>query len=110
MTRPIISNGIEAQYTVPNSLTELKVYTLSPKISVTILPIFLITFDNCKKCLKFEPHSYKPIKKKTNKLNRMERNRYSILTNNLDICWVCKMEKDLEIPRDDLHEIYPRQK
>lgn len=67
----------------------------------------IITFNNCKKCLKFEPRNNKPIKKKTNKLNRMERNRYSILTSDLDICWVCKTEKDLEIPSDDLHEIYP---
>lgn len=32
----------------------------------------------------------KTIKKKSSKLAKLERNRYSIITYNLDICYVCK--------------------
>ena len=40
------------------------------------------------------------IKKKTNKLAKMERDRFSILTNDLDHCIVCGIRKE------NLHEIY----
>ena len=42
----------------------------------------------------------KVIKKKSNKLAKLEKERYSILTNNLKICYICKTKKE------DLHEIY----
>lgn len=35
----------------------------------------IITFDSCKKCLKFEPRNNKPIKKKSNKLAKIEKDR-----------------------------------
>ena len=35
----------------------------------------VITFNSCKMCLKFEPRNNKPIKKKSNKLAKMERDR-----------------------------------
>lgn len=40
------------------------------------------------------------MKKKTAKLSKLERNRYSILTNDLEKCFICKK------PADDLHEIF----
>lgn len=40
------------------------------------------------------------MKRKTNKLQKLEKNRKSILTNDLEICYICKK------PATDLHEIY----
>ncbi len=40
------------------------------------------------------------IKKKSNKLAKLERNRFSIITNDLDRCYICKGKKN------DLHEIF----
>lgn len=40
------------------------------------------------------------IKKKSSKLAKAERNRFSILTDNLEKCYFC------ELPRKDLHEIF----
>lgn len=41
------------------------------------------------------------IKKKSSKLAKLERNRFSILTNDLETCYICKKAK-----KKDLHEIY----
>lgn len=41
------------------------------------------------------------MKKKSSKLAKLERNRFSILTNNLDYCIICGKA------RQDLNEIYP---
>jgi len=41
------------------------------------------------------------MKKKSSKLAKLERNRFSILTNNLDYCIICGKTKQ------DLNEIYP---
>lgn len=43
----------------------------------------------------------KTIKKKSSKLAKLERNRYSIITYNLDICYVCKKHK-----KDHLDEVF----
>lgn len=40
------------------------------------------------------------IKKKSNKLAKLENNRFSIITNNLDKCYICKKNKK------DLHEVF----
>lgn len=40
------------------------------------------------------------IKKKSTKLAKAERNRFSILTDNLEKCYFC------ELPRKDLHEVF----
>lgn len=37
---------------------------------------------------------------KSNKLTKLERNRYSVFTDNLDICYLCGRKKN------DLHEVY----
>lgn len=41
------------------------------------------------------------IKKKSKKLAKLESSRFSIITNNLDKCYVCKKAK-----KEDLHEIF----
>lgn len=40
------------------------------------------------------------IKKKSSKLAKLERNRFSIITNDLERCYICKGKKN------DLHEIF----
>ena len=67
----------------------------------------VITWDDCKNCSKMESRENKPIKKKSNKLAKLERNRFSILTEDLDHCYICKTMKLREVSRQDLHEIYP---
>ena len=56
----------------------------------------------CDGCIEREFKSYKSLKKITKKQKTLENNRYSILTNNLKTCYVCKKRK-----KDDMHEIYP---
>ena len=43
----------------------------------------------------------KTIKKKSSKLAKLERNRFSIITYNLDICYVCQEHK-----KDHLDEVF----
>lgn len=50
---------------------------------------------------KTEKKKQKKIKKKSNKLAKLERNRYSIITYNLDICYVCKKNK-----KDNFDEVF----
>lgn len=59
-----------------------------------------ITFDNCKKCVDFKLNETYKLKNKSKKLVNAERKRFSILTNNLKICYVCGKKKD------HIHEIY----
>ena len=40
------------------------------------------------------------MKKKSNKLSQLEKNRYSIITDDLDHCYICGR------PRENLHEVY----
>ena len=61
--------------------------------------------DECKKCLNFEPRANKPIKKVSNKRNKLEKNRFSIFTNNFNQCYYCK-RKVKENEKLDLHEVY----
>lgn len=50
----------------------------------------------------------KQIKNKSNKLSKLEKKRFSILTDDLEHCFICKERDESLIPKDDLHEIYPR--
>lgn len=61
-----------------------------------------ITYMSCKKCLNRNVVANKhiQIKKKTDKLQKLEKSRFSILTNNLEQCYICGNRKN------DLHEIY----
>lgn len=66
-----------------------------------------ITLDKCKNCKKKEYKTYKQLKttsvirKKTPKLAKLERGRYSIITQNICLCTVCQ-----NAPKEHLHEIY----
>ena len=59
--------------------------------------------DNlCYMCDFKEIKKPKPMKKITQKQKKLEQNRYSILTNNLDYCFV----KGCRNKADDVHEVY----
>ena len=45
------------------------------------------------------------IKKKSSKLVKLERNRFSIITNDLEHCYLCTKQGIKNIPKDDLHEL-----
>lgn len=59
----------------------------------------------CSKCLKKEPRKNKGINKKTSKQIKLEKSRYSILTNDLEHCYICRFQGK-KVLRDDLHEVY----
>lgn len=60
---------------------------------------------DCKNCLNFNLVRNKPIKKKSNKQKQLEKNRYSIFTNDFTKCYYCHRKfKDDE--KFDLHEVY----
>ena len=59
----------------------------------------------CIKCLKNEPRKNKGINKKTSKQIKLEKSRYSILTNDLEHCYICRFQGK-KMLRDDLHEVY----
>ena len=61
----------------------------------------IIDFSSCKNCNHKEFKQVKQLKKKSNKLKQLESKRYSILTNNLKVCFICNKNK-----KDDLHEIF----
>jgi hypothetical protein len=50
---------------------------------------------------KTEKKEHNKIKKKSSKLAKLERNRYSIITYNLDICYVCQKHK-----KDHFDEVF----
>ena len=63
--------------------------------------------SNCKSkeykthtCSKVKPKTQKPIKMRSNKQSKLERNRFSILTNDLNHCILCGAKKD------HLHEVF----
>ena len=61
--------------------------------------------QKCYRCSNFEIKKTKEIKKKSNKLANMEKKRFSILTNNLEYCYVCAKENK-KIRKDHTHEIF----
>lgn len=60
-----------------------------------------IEFIKCKNCKYKEFKKAKELKKKSNKLKSLESKRYSIITDNLKICYICTQKR-----KDDLHEIF----
>ena len=60
-----------------------------------------IQYEECKDCKYKEYKQVKELKKKSNKLKRLENNRFSIITDNLKICYICKQKK-----KDDLNEVF----
>lgn len=59
-----------------------------------------ISYNDCSNCGYKEYKKYKPIKKRTYSLAKAEKERFSILTTNLDKCIICGKK------RDNLHEIF----
>lgn len=59
----------------------------------------------CIKCIKNEPRKNKGINKKTSKQIKLEKSRYSILTDDLEHCYICRFQGK-KVLRDDLHEVY----
>lgn len=55
---------------------------------------------NSAETLQVSVKALQKIKKKSNKLAKLERNRFSVFTNNLNMCYLCGRKKD------DLHEIF----
>ena len=60
-----------------------------------------INFKDCRTCKYKEFKQVKEIKKKSNKLKKLESKRFSILTDNMQICYICNKAR-----KDDLHEIF----
>lgn len=61
-----------------------------------------ITWNQCKNCplRKLKLNNMRPIKQRTGKLSKAERNRFSILTEDMDHCIICGKKKD------NLHEVF----
>lgn len=59
-----------------------------------------ISYNDCINCSYKEYKKYKPIKKRTYSLAKAEKERFSILTTNLNECIICHKK------RHDLHEVY----
>ena len=60
-----------------------------------------ISFKDCKICKYKEFKQIKELKKKSNKLKKLESKRFSILTDNMQICYICNKAR-----KDDLHEVF----
>lgn len=58
-------------------------------------------FNPVPKPPKTEKKEHKKIKKKSSKLAKLERKRYSIITYNLDICYICQEHK-----KDHFDEVF----
>lgn len=61
-----------------------------------------IKIDKCKDCKFKEYKQFKELKKQSSKQRKLETKRFSILTNNLEVCYICDKRK-----KDDLHEVFP---
>lgn len=46
------------------------------------------------------------IKQKSSKLAKLENNRFSIITNDLEHCYICTERGIKNVPKKDLHEVY----
>ena len=60
-----------------------------------------INFNDCRTCKHKEFKQVKELKKKSNKLKKLESKRFSILTDNMQICYICNKAR-----KEDLHEIF----
>ena len=60
-----------------------------------------ITYKDCKNCKNKEYKKFKELKKQSNKQRRLETRRFSIITDNLTVCYICN-----ETKKDDLHEVF----
>lgn len=62
-----------------------------------------ITYKDCKECKHKEYKSIKKIKKQSRKQRELEVKRFSIITDNLKICYICCKNN-----KHDLHEVFRR--
>lgn len=60
-----------------------------------------ITYKDCVSCEKKEYKKIKEIQKQSKKQRKLETKRFSIITGNLNVCYICSRRK-----KDDLHEIF----
>ena len=60
-----------------------------------------INFINCKECKFKEYKPIKELKKKSKKQKKLEDNRFSIITSELKVCYICTKSK-----KEDLHEVF----
>lgn len=60
-----------------------------------------INFKDCRTCKYKEFKQVKELKKKSNKLKKLEAKRFSILTDNMQVCYICNKAR-----KEDLHEIF----
>lgn len=60
-----------------------------------------IQYDECKDCKYKEYKQVKEIKKKSKKLKKLEDSRFSIITDNLKVCYICRKR-----PKMDLNEVF----
>lgn len=60
-----------------------------------------INFCDCRNCKYKTYKEVKELKKKSKKQKKLEYNRFSIITDNLKVCYICNQNK-----KDDLHEIF----
>lgn len=60
-----------------------------------------IKYQECCNCKYKEYKQVKELKKKTKKLKKLEDKRFSIITDNLNVCYICKRRK-----KDDLNEVF----
>ena len=65
----------------------------------------IISLLECKNCPELILKRNKPIRKVTNKQKQLEKNRFSIFTNDFNKCYYCKKPKK-ENEKLDLHEVY----
>lgn len=78
---------------------------LNGKIKCRYYKRYIISLIECKSCSNLICKANKPIKKVSNKRNKIEKNRFSIFTDNFNQCYYCK-KKIKENEKLDLHEVY----
>ena len=62
---------------------------------------YIISLNQCENCSDFILVTNKPIKNRSTKQNKIEKNRYSIFTNDFKHCFYCGRET-----KTDLHEVW----
>lgn len=60
-----------------------------------------IQYSECRECKYKEFKQQKELKKKSKKLKKLEGTRFSIITNNLSMCYICQTKR-----KNDLNEVF----
>lgn len=79
--------------------------SLNGKIKCRLYKRYISSLLECKSCSNLIYKANKPIKKVSSKRNKLEKNRFSIFTDNFNQCYYCK-RKVKENEKLDLHEVY----